>query len=169
MRARPACFWLEGGRLTHESQWAWRLRRAWDGHCVLSPSWGTSIRLLWGSGTRAQSSPCAWPQKPGVLSQGQGGDPGLAAPLSGPAGLQAEPGPGLRGYRPCPSPGSGRHLRPPTRSHDGVAWPSAGQCAWRLLCVRGACLVCPGQLHSPTPVPRPRGSAGRAFWKVLGW
>lgn len=49
MRARPACFWLEGGRLMHESQ-AWRLRRAWDEHCVLSPSWGTSIRLPWGSG-----------------------------------------------------------------------------------------------------------------------
>lgn len=141
----------------------WRLRRAWDGHCVLSPSWGTSIRP---PGARDQSSPSAWPQKPGVFSQGQGGDPRAGSPrLPGPAwGVRAEPGPGLtHADRSCLSPGSADTYSLPTQAKTGAAWPSGGQvCLAPALCESGDLPSCAqGRPRAPLHVAQ----AQRLSWE----
>lgn len=93
--AWPACFWLEGGRLTCESQ-GWRLRRAWDGHCVLSPSWGASIRPPPGPRGLGPEQPTCVASEARVLSQGQ--VLSLAAPhsLGQPGGCGRSRGQGSR-------------------------------------------------------------------------
>lgn len=117
-----------------------------------------------GLGTRAQSSPCAWPQKPGVLSQGQVGDPRAGGPpLPGPAGARAH---AWRQVMPQP----GQCRRP---SQDGAAWPPGGQVC--LAPTPRESVTAPREPRaapqSRSTWPRPRGSAGRRsgrFWGGKG-